>query len=254
MRGIGEYLLIRGPENLQCEMHINPEMEFIYVLEGSLTVLYDDSRVLLKPGEAAMILPYRLHKFLPSEDCRAPVLMFSYTLAEGFYITYRLLAEQNRKFVVSRELVGYIQSVLTREESGYHLYEIRSLYYALLSAYLAGGVPMVAAGDGSAVLRSVIEYVSEHALEEMTLATACEKLHLSESKVRCALKALNMSFVDLLVSIRISHALKLLASDNMNITEVAYACGFGSIRSFNRAFVRVMQCTPSEYRKETQLI
>ena len=254
MRGIGEYLLIRGPVSLQCEMHINPEIEFIYVLEGSLTVLYDDGSELLREGEAAMVLPYRLHKFLPSKDCRAQVLMFSYTLAEGFFNTYRMLAEQNRKFIVSPELLMYIQSLLERAERGYHLYEIRSLYYALLSAYLSGGVPMVAVGDGSAVLRDVIAFVSEHALEEITLSKACEQLRLSENKVRHALKALNMSFGDLLGTIRISHSLKLLARDDMNITEVAYACGFGSIRSFNRVFGHAMQCTPSEYRKEVRLI
>lgn len=250
MRAGGEYMLIRGPENLQCEMHINPELEFVYLLEGSMTVLYDDGKLELNPGEVAMVLPYRLHRFLPSEDCKAWVMMFSYGISESFYNTYRVQNVQRVKCILESSVAGYVESLVCRDAESLSVYEVRSLYNALLGVYLKAKGEAVVGMDGSMVLRGLIEYIATHALEEMTLRSACAQFGLSEARVRRALKAVKMSFGDLVASIRISHALSLLANDDLNITEIAYACGFGSIRSFNRVFIKTMQCTPSEYRKE----
>lgn len=243
-------MLIRGPENLQCEMHINPELEFIYLFEGSMTVLYDDGRLELEPGEVAMVLPYRLHQFLPSEDCKAWVMMFSYSISESFYNTYRVQYAQSVKCILEPPVAGYVESLVCRDAEALSVYEIRSLYNAMLGVYLKTKGTAAVSIDGSMVLRGLIEYIAAHALEEMTLCSVCTQFGLSEARLRRALKAVNMSFGDLVASIRISHALSLLANDDLNITEIAYACGFGSIRSFNRVFIKTMQCTPSEYRKE----
>jgi len=250
MRVGGEYMLIRGPENLQCEMHINPELEFVYLLEGSMTVLCDDGRLELKPGEFAMVLPYRLHQFLPAKDCKAWVLMFSYSISESFYNTYRMQYAQSVKCILEPPVAGYVESLVCRNAESLSVYEIRSLYNTMLGAYLRTKGDAVVSVDGSMVLRGLIEHIATHVLEEMTLRSVCAQFGLSEARVRRALKKVNMSFGDLVASIRISHALTLLANDDLNITEIAYECGFGSIRSFNRIFIKIMQCTPSEYRKE----
>lgn len=252
MRTNGEYLLLRGPENLHCEMHINPELEFVYVMQGSLKIAYDDSVAELESGEMAMVLPYRLHRFFPSEDCRAWVFMFSYNISENFYNSYRMQIVQNKKVAISDALHGYVQSLLTQDKDEMELYEIRSLYYALTAAYLKKEESASGKVEGSMVLRSVVEYITAHAMEDVTMGTICEQFGFSEARIRRALKSVNMSFGDLLASIRISYALRLLADDELNVTEIAYACGFGSIRSFNRVFAKMMQFTPSEYRKEIQ--
>ncbi len=243
-------MLIRGPENLQCEMHINPELEFVYLLEGSMNVLYDDGTVTLQPGEVALVLPYRLHQFLPSADCKAWVLMFSYSISESFYNTYRVQYTQSVKCILEPPVAGYVESMVCGDAESLSVYEIRGLYNALLGAYLRTKGEAAVSVDGSMVLRGLIEYISSHTFEDITLRSVCAQFGLSEARVRRALKTINLSFSDLVASIRISRALELLANDDLNITEIAYACGFGSIRSFNRVFIKTMQCTPSEYRKE----
>jgi AraC-like DNA-binding protein len=41
----------------------------------------------------------------------------------------------------------------------------------------------------------------------------------------------------------------MIKNSDMNISEIAYDSGFGSIRNFNRAFMEVYNITPTKYRK-----
>jgi AraC-like DNA-binding protein len=59
---------------------------------------------------------------------------------------------------------------------------------------------------------------------------------------------INMSFVDFLNETRVNYACYLLIYTEKNITEIAFLCGYESIRSFNRNFVKIKLCTPKEYR------
>ena len=54
---------------------------------------------------------------------------------------------------------------------------------------------------------------------------------------------------DFINNLRIEHARGLLSRGG-RITDVAYASGFSSIRTFNRVFSEEYGCSPSEYRKK----
>ena len=55
---------------------------------------------------------------------------------------------------------------------------------------------------------------------------------------------------DFIRSIRLKQAASLLANQNMNITEVVYACGFSNAASFSTMFKSVYGMSPREYMKE----
>ena len=48
---------------------------------------------------------------------------------------------------------------------------------------------------------------------------------------------------------RINLAKRLLLNKELNISEIAFNVGFGSIQHFQRIFRDVEDCSPSEYRK-----
>lgn len=61
----------------------------------------------------------------------------------------------------------------------------------------------------------------------------------------------NQNFTEYINSYRIEEAGKLLASDsydNYTIESIAFDCGFNSLSSFNAAFKKQMNSTPSQYR------
>ena len=66
-------------------------------------------------------------------------------------------------------------------------------------------------------------------------------------------KTFGISFGRYLSMIRLREAILLLRDRKKNVTECALESGFGSVRSFYRAFYEEFKCTPKEYLQgETQ--
>ncbi len=61
---------------------------------------------------------------------------------------------------------------------------------------------------------------------------------------------LKINFRSYLNLLRINEAAALLRSSTISATQAATQSGFGSIRTFNRAFLKVMGKTPKAYRDE----
>ncbi len=58
---------------------------------------------------------------------------------------------------------------------------------------------------------------------------------------------------DFIRNIRLKQAANLLASQNMNITEVIYACGFNNAASFSTIFKKFYGMSPREYMRENNI-
>lgn len=54
-----------------------------------------------------------------------------------------------------------------------------------------------------------------------------------------------------LIRCRVQAAATLLRTSDRTIAEIAYECGFGTLSSFNRSFLRQMGRTPREHRKQS---
>ena len=59
-----------------------------------------------------------------------------------------------------------------------------------------------------------------------------------------------VGFNDFLNIVRVQKARQIVEFTNQPMTEIAYYCGFGSVRNFNRVFAEVFGCSPSKLRKE----
>lgn len=60
---------------------------------------------------------------------------------------------------------------------------------------------------------------------------------------------LGITFNTFINNIRLEKAKLMLKKNDMTVTEIAFECGFGSIRSMNRIFLKQLGCSPTEYRK-----
>jgi len=101
------------------------------------------------------------------------------------------------------------------------------------------------------MLSRVIDYVQERFHEPLTLEDVARHLGYSYSYVSKQVKqGLGMSFSDFLARCRVSYAQALLGEGETSISQVALQAGFGSIRNFNRVFLRVTGETPRAYQKD----
>ncbi|MCS5489458.1 AraC family transcriptional regulator [Algoriphagus limi] len=97
----------------------------------------------------------------------------------------------------------------------------------------------------------VYEYVMQNFQGKVSLKEAARISNLSQSAFSRYFKSrVNKTFSEFLTEVRISHACKLLHESDLNISEIAYECGFFTLSNFNRLFKERMNQTPQEYRKE----
>jgi len=101
----------------------------------------------------------------------------------------------------------------------------------------------------SDTIKDIINYCLVNYTQDITLETAAKELHISKYYIsHLFMEKLNIGFRDYVNSLRISEACRMLGEPKLSITDIAYASGFNSTRSFNRAFIKHTNMTPSEFR------
>ena len=98
-------------------------------------------------------------------------------------------------------------------------------------------------------LRRIEQYIAQHYAEELSLAQAATIAGL-ETKYFSAFfhKKVGVSFTTWLAQVRVKKAIDLLLMEDRAISQVSLDVGFASVRSFERAFKRYTNKTPSQFR------
>ena len=108
-------------------------------------------------------------------------------------------------------------------------------------------------GDSQS-LKAVVRYCSQNFTKELSLEILERELHISKYYISHLFShKLNMRFNDYVNSLRISDACRYLRHDARSITEISELVGFSTLRTFNRAFIKQIGVTPSQYRKSNAL-
>jgi AraC-like DNA-binding protein len=252
MRVKKEYF-IEHTNNLKCRLHVNPELEVVYVIDGALTVETEGgNKTELHSKEAMLIFPYKVHSFLPSADVNARVMMFSQSIIGEFNETCKNREFASFKFGVDESLGAFCLYALDKYKSEDDVYIIKSLFFALASAFVkqAGNVDRNS-GNLNAEITRVMEYVCENTSEQLTLTSTAKALSISKNALeKIFVEYTGMTFGKFLNNMRIEKAMTLLSASDKTVTEIAYECGFGSLRSFNRVFVAFAGKTPTAFKKE----
>lgn len=89
-------------------------------------------------------------------------------------------------------------------------------------------------------------YIEKNYMNDITLKTVASQFNISYYYFsRIFSNTFNMTFKQYLDNIRINAAESLLQDKNIPITEIAYNCGFTSIRTFNRTYKRIKGHSPT---------
>ncbi len=92
--------------------------------------------------------------------------------------------------------------------------------------------------------------MERHFKENLTLSKVADALYVSKYTLSGIFsRILGTSFNDYLNGLRINLAVQLLENSDSTVTDIAYEAGFGNVRTFNRAFMKLIGVTPTEYRR-----
>ncbi|QEG43721.1 AraC family transcriptional regulator [Roseimaritima ulvae] len=98
---------------------------------------------------------------------------------------------------------------------------------------------------------NVMEHLHSHFADGHSTEQLAEMAGLSVSHFERRFRhAFGASPRQYLVRVRVEHAAKLLRETDQTVSEIAHACGFYDHAHFSRSFRRIMNQSPSQYRKQ----
>lgn len=99
------------------------------------------------------------------------------------------------------------------------------------------------------LVRKAREYIQEHKMEPLSLATVAQAAGASVFHFcKVFKKATGLKFTDYVARVRLEDAKNQLLNPNRRISEIAYDVGFQSLTQFNRMFKRVFGQSPTDFR------
>ena len=239
-------------ENANFPAHIHDDIELMYVKEGSGVACCDGKKYLLTKGSLFLVFPNQVHHYADFEPGEywvlivKPTVLFRYgelfITGEPVSALYPL-PESDDGIIMLMEIIG-------REFA-------RDGYTDVIAAYitaLIGKLVLCFQIEKTRVSRDnvlkILQYCANHYKEDITVESVAECLSVSKSCISHIFgNRIGMNFCDYINAMRLQEAERLLRNRNFSITEVSNRCGFATIRTFNRAFLKKYGISPSVYRK-----
>jgi len=107
--------------------------------------------------------------------------------------------------------------------------------------------------DSEILFKDMTYYIIEHYAEKISLDTMSSVFNISKSKITHLFKEeYNLSFYQFVLQQRLVHAKNAIIS-GMNISEVAYQCGFSEYTSFYKAFRKTFGMSPKALQMEYRM-
>lgn len=246
-------------------LHLHPEWELIWVLEGHLLIDCGQNQYSLAPGEMIFLNPNQPHGLQKAgKNCTLLCLQISpksFPPSEHFrtdgvypkeYFSFQeYLWAQNRLLNMMR--------IYWEQPECYELIctgQVSLLLYLLLNRI---PVHRITANETSyqqnrnARLIRLIEFVDQNYMHKIRLSSfaAMENLSLSYLS-HFTREMLNQSFQDYVNTVRFHCACRLIAAGNLRMLDVCMESGFSDYRYFSKTFREKVGMTPEAYSRLPQ--
>ena len=107
--------------------------------------------------------------------------------------------------------------------------------------------------ENSLVISPALEYIEKNYMQQFTIEYLAELCHWSPTHFRRVFHdIMGTSPLDYVNNTRILKSCILLRSTEHSILDISEMVGFHSVSSFDRYFIKLMQMSPREYRKQMQ--
>ena len=253
--------------------HWHNSFELIEVVEGKFYCNVDGSEFLINKGNICIINRGRLHHIYTEDHnafkCRKKTIIFNpdyFIKDQNIYEKYILpLLEKDAfahiQFNIKKgigldinTLMKEIEALEDEKPIGYELEEYSLIYKVIRYLYLAyqsSKQSIHTAYDANVqIQRNMTSFIHEHFGSKIGLEDIAEAGQVSKSTcIRLFHKYTGKSPIDFLNNYRLQMSAEKLVTTSEQITEIAYACGFGQPSYFNRLFLKEYNMTPNQYRK-----
>lgn len=259
-------MLYDNDEIEEYPTHWHNAVEVIIPLHNGFTVTVGGTDYHLNEKEIIIIPPGELHS-MPAQEGRRIIFQCDNSIisdipaleallpvfSEAFYITPNVSKEL---YILSRKSILDIYSEYYSKST---LADVK-IYLCLINMITAvrefqltqdadAFTGEMAGREDSKKFNMVMKYINQNYMFEIPLEKIADiagysKYHFS----RIFKKYNNVSYIQYINGKRIKAAERLLIDPALSVTEVAMRAGFSSLTTFNRAFKKAKNCTPTEFK------
>ncbi len=259
-------------------LHFHPQIEIIFIIEGTGIRFAGKSIQTFKPGEIVLIGEKIPHAFMSgkehydSERPKTSKVIFTLFRKEIFGDKFlslpenqflkNIISDANRCIKFSGKEALRLRDFMfgLAETDGFKRLNLlmQILYHMDCSEHKIYLNPPDISYENNLRnvnrINKVYEYVFTNYSKDIDLKSTAEIANLSpKSFCRYFKLHTKKTYSKFLAEVRIGQACKLLAENNESVKDIAYEVGFNHFSSFNNQFKNVMGTTALKYRKKISL-
>lgn len=254
--------------------HLHTHCEFMYVLKGTVSATIDGEDWTAKENDVIAVLPHQIHSFDSKFDGseRVCILMISPVYLKGFadkindnVLTEPVISLSGSESRLVRSIFEYIfaecpieiennvherirRDILDRSQS------VKNLVLAYITLIFEKGHWKKKTSSAPDNARRILEYCMEHYCEDISVAGIADGLSINPHTVtRIFSTVFKQNFRTHINEMRLSTVTDMLIETELPVTEIAFKCGFETLRTFNRIFLMKYGMSPSEFRKTSKV-
>lgn len=255
--------------------HYHPEIEIMYILEGTGTRFVGDHIDRYQVGDVCMVGPQLPHEWRNDDEffkqgaglkASCLCLFFLKDIFDGNLI--RLPEMNNIRQLIERSRRGIKFTGLSRQQIGEYIRQSVDLAGAERIVRFISLLEMMATTEEYELLASVgftesvnssdfdrfdkvYQYMMKNFRQPIKLEEVASLVGLTPNAFcRYFRERTQKTFVQYLNDIRIGHAKKLLIEGRMKISTLSMEAGFNNLSNFIELFKRSAHMSPSEYQKK----
>lgn len=262
-----KYLLDRN--YVDNSLHYHSDLEISYVRSGRCIYCIDDQFYEVKAGDIVVIKGFLYH-YIQTGSIEEPftnlVIMAnshfvrhaSDTVFDHLGISLLSKKENVSPIYHDEEIAKLFCSIekLLEEKNNLYLLIAKCELLTLFARVISSLSPNSALSSDphekeiAQKINTITAYIDDHILEKLKLDDLADMVDLNPAYLSSYFKKhTGISITEYILQNRISLSIKKLQTTQMNITEIAFLCGFNNTANFNKAFRKIIGKTPSELRR-----
>lgn len=247
--------------NSPLHFHDNDEIEIMIMLDGFAECVISGNKYSINTGEAIIVTRYQPHSYhnaLPVDTLSFifkrnafPELFFFF---DGHSLVNPTINIKSSKGNISNIIDCLLDDLFENQNDDL----IMESYTQIIVSKMIKIMKQLNTHDSffapkSSFLENAQRYCFKNYANDLSISEIAKATNVHPNYLSSAFKAhYGTSLLHYINICRLQHACEMIANKENSITDIAYACGFQSVRSFNRIFKEEIGCTPKEYQKKYQ--
>lgn len=231
------------------EMHFHGNYELVYSMAGTAEITVNNRSEHLCAEELLLIPPYAIHSLKIPKNAETWVGVFSKDFITEFAQKYGF--SDFTKFKCDEEINSFLKTHLFHTTVPEHYTHIACLN--LVCAQCLKNATHTDTVENSSFMKKTLDYITENLDRDIHMKNIADELNYEYHYFSDLFhRHFSIHFRSFLNVLRFEEACRLLPDKSRTITDVSNACGFGSIRNFNRVFKDLSGISPAEFRARTE--